>query len=131
MITMQLNGLDALRQQLEALERDVSTKILRQAGRAALAPVQADMRQHAGFDAESHDAHMRDSIKIRSTTARASTGHLTGWPRQKTPHESAGAGMGYREASGAAALSGPALDYQTSQVLRLLAAEIRRGIENR
>ncbi|CAK8740706.1 hypothetical protein SODG_004183 [Sodalis praecaptivus] len=130
MITMQLNGLDALRQQLEALERDVSTKILRQAGRAALAPVQADMRQHAGFDAESHDAHMRDSIKIRSTTGGRAQVTLRVGPGKKHRMKALAQEWGTVKQV-AHPFIRPALDYQTSQVLRLLAAEIRRGIENR
>lgn len=53
MMTVKVDGLAALGQQLEALGRDMSTKVLRQAGRAALAPVQDDMHQHAGFNVAS------------------------------------------------------------------------------
>ena len=47
MISIGVTGMDELGRQLEALGRDVSTKILRDAGRAALEPVLEDMQQHA------------------------------------------------------------------------------------
>lgn len=130
MITMQLDGLEALRQQLEALERDVSTKILRQAGRAALALVQDDMRQHTGFDAESHDVHMRDSITLRGTTCGRAQVTLRVGPGKKHRIKALAQEFGTVKQV-AHPFIRPALDYQKSQVLRLLAAEIRRGIENR
>ena len=38
---------------LESIDKKVGVKLLRDAGRAALAVVEQDMRQHAGFDEES------------------------------------------------------------------------------
>lgn len=52
-------------------------KLLRDAGRAALAVVEQDMRQHAGFDEESIGPHMRDSIKIRSTNVAETSRYNT------------------------------------------------------
>ena len=127
---MQLNGLEALRQQLEALERDVSTKILRQAGRAALAPVQDDMRQHAGFDDASHDPYMRDSITIRSTTGGRAQVTLRVGPSKKHRIKARAQELGTVKQV-AHPFIRLALDDQKSQGLRLLAAEIRRSLENR
>lgn len=130
MMTVKVEGLAALGQQLEALERDVSTKILRQAGRVALAPVQDDMRQHAGFDDTSHTPHMRDSIKIRSTTRGRAQLTLRVGPSKKHRMKALAQEFGTVKQV-AHRFIGPAMEYQTSHVLRLLAAEIRRGIENR
>src|SRR5471032_3102845 len=68
MISMTVEGLAELERQLIALGEKVGTKILRDAGRAALQVVQEDMKQHAGFDESSAGPHMRDTIKIRSTS---------------------------------------------------------------
>lgn len=130
MMTVKVEGLAALGQQLEALGRDMSTKILRQAGRAALAPVQDDMRQHAGFDGASHDPHMRDSITLRSTTRGRAQLTLRVGPGKKHRIKALAQEFGTVKQV-AHRFIGPAMEYQTSHVLRLLAAEIRRGIENR
>lgn len=70
MIRMEVKGLDELERQLMALGEKVATKVLRDAGREALKVVEEDMKQHAGFDETSAGPHMRDSIKIRSSTRK-------------------------------------------------------------
>ncbi len=70
MIRMEVKGLDELERQLMALGEKVATKVLRDAGREALKVVEEDMKQHAGFDETSAGLHMRDSIKIRSSTRK-------------------------------------------------------------
>ncbi len=72
MITMDVKGLDELERQLTALGEKVGMKVLRDAGREALKVVEEDMKQHAGFDDASSAEHMRDSIKIRSSTRKGS-----------------------------------------------------------
>ena len=92
MIRMEVKGLDELERQLMALGEKVATKVLRDAGREALKVVEEDMKQHAGFDETSAGPHMRDSIKIRSST-RKGKGNAPCWPQQAAPYEGAGAGV--------------------------------------
>ncbi|CAH0198499.1 hypothetical protein SRABI13_01666 [Erwinia aphidicola] len=68
MINMQVTGLAELERKLIELGKKAGTKVLRDAGRAALAVVEEDMKQNAGYDNTAAGPHMRDSIKIRSTT---------------------------------------------------------------
>ncbi|EPK7688237.1 MULTISPECIES: HK97-gp10 family putative phage morphogenesis protein [Serratia] len=130
MISIGVTGMDELGRQLEALGRDVSTKILRDAGRAALEPVLEDMQQHAGYDDTASGPHMRDSISIRSTTRGRSQVTLRVGP-SKLHHMKALAQEFGTVKQVAAPFIRPALDYHKTQVLRILAAELRYGIENR
>lgn len=130
MIGIKVSGMDELARQLEALGRDVSTKILRDAGRAALEPVLEDMQQHAGYDDTATGPHMRDSLSIRSTTRGRAQVTLRVGP-SKAHHMKALAQEFGTVKQVAAPFIRPALDYNKTQVLRILAAEIRYGIENR
>lgn len=71
MLRMEVTGLDELERQLIALGEKAGTKVLREAGRAALQVVEQDMKEHAGYDESAKGPHMRDSIKIRSTNPNA------------------------------------------------------------
>lgn len=130
MISIGVTGMDELGRQLEALGRDVSTKILRDAGRAALEPVLEDMQQHAGYDDTASGPHMRDSISIRSTTRGRSQVTLRVGP-SKLHHMKALAQEFGTVKQVASPFIRPALDYNKTRVLRILAAELRYGIENR
>ena len=76
MITIEVKGLQELERQLLAMG-DKAVKVLRNAGREALAPVLEDMKAHAGFDDASAGEHMRDTIKIRSTSRMNDDKYLT------------------------------------------------------
>lgn len=76
MISINVTGLDALERQLKAMG-DEAVKVLRDAGRVALEPVLEDMKQHAGFNESSAGPHMRDDIKIRSTSRMNDPRYLT------------------------------------------------------
>ncbi|HEJ7903490.1 TPA: HK97 gp10 family phage protein [Serratia marcescens] len=130
MISIGVTGMDELGRQLEALGRDVSTKILRDAGRAALEPVLEDMQQHAGYDDTASGPHMRDSISIRSTTRGRSQVTLRVGP-SKLHHMKALAQEFGTVKQVASPFIRPALDYNKTRVLRILAANVRYGIENR
>lgn len=133
MIRMEVKGLDELERQLIALGEKVGTKILRDAGREALKVVEEDMRQHAGFDETSTGQHMRDSIKIRSSTRKAKGNAVVtlrvGPSKQhymKTLAQEFGT---VKQVSDP--FIRPALDYNVQTVLRVLTVEIRNGIQSR
>ncbi|HHR0987895.1 TPA: HK97-gp10 family putative phage morphogenesis protein [Klebsiella oxytoca] len=133
MIRMEVKGLDELERQLTALGEKVATKVLRDAGREALKVVQEDMKQHAGFDETSTGEHMRDSIKIRSSTgkARGNTVVTLRVGPSKQHHIKALAQELGTVKQVAAPFIRPALDYNVQTVLRVLTVEIRNGIQNR
>jgi len=134
MISINVTGLDSLERQLKAMG-DEAVKVLRDAGRAALEPVLEDMKQHAGFDESSTGPHMRDDIKIRSTSRMNDPRYLTVMTFMVGPskkhHMKALAQEFGTVKQVAAPFIRPALDYHKTQVLRILAAELRYGIENR
>ncbi|WP_426771006.1 HK97-gp10 family putative phage morphogenesis protein [Enterobacter cloacae complex sp. 379K3] len=119
---------------LESIDKKVGVKLLRDAGRAALAVVEQDMRQHAGFDEESIGPHMRDSIKIRSTnvaeTSRYNTIVTLRVGPSKIHHMKAVAQIGTVKQV-ADPFIRPAMDYNVEKILKVLAAEIRLGLEGR
>ncbi|MGJ3290126.1 HK97-gp10 family putative phage morphogenesis protein [Klebsiella michiganensis] len=133
MIRMEVKGLDELERQLTALGEKVATKVLRDAGREALKVVLEDMKQHAGFDETSTGEHMRDSIKIRSSTgkARGNTVVTLRVGPSKQHHIKALAQELGTVKQVAAPFIRPALDYNVQTVLRVLTVEIRNGIQNR
>ncbi len=133
MIRMEVKGLDELERQLTALGEKVTTKVLRDAGREALKVVQEDMKQHAGFDETSTGEHMRDSIKIRSSTrkARGNTVVTLRVGPSKKHHMKVLAQEVGTVKQVAAPFIRPALDYNVQTVLRVLTVEIRNGIQNR
>ncbi|EBX2791345.1 hypothetical protein BZQ32_22365 [Salmonella enterica subsp. enterica serovar Enteritidis] len=133
MIKMEVTGLDELERQLMALGEKVGTKVLRDAGREALKVVEEDMKQHAGYDETSTAQHMRDSIKIRNSN-RKSRGStvvtLRVGPSKKHYMKALAQEFGTVKQV-AEPFIRPALDYNVQTVLRVLAVEIRNGIQNR
>ncbi|EPQ0972532.1 HK97-gp10 family putative phage morphogenesis protein [Citrobacter farmeri] len=133
MITMDVKGLDELERQLIVLGEKVGTKVLRDAGREALKVVEENMKQHAGFDDESSAEHMRDSIKIRSSTLKGRRNTvviLRVGPSKKHYMKALAQEFGTVKQI-AEPFIRPALDYNAQLVLRILTVEIRNGIQNR
>ncbi|EJJ0042466.1 HK97 gp10 family phage protein [Salmonella enterica] len=133
MIKMEVTGLDDLERQLMALGEKVGTKVLRDAGREALKVVEEDMKQHAGYDETSTAQHMRDSIKIRNSNrkSRGSTVVTLRVGPSKQHYMKALAQEIGTVKQVAEPFIRPALDYNVQTVLRVLAVEIRNGIQNR
>ncbi|QQE44262.1 hypothetical protein EYZ01_09855 [Hafnia alvei] len=132
MITIEVKGLQELEWQLLAMG-DKAVKVLRNAGREALAPVLEDMKAHAGFDDASAGEHMRDTIKIRSTSRMNDDKYLTVITLRVGPskkhHMKALAQEFGTIKQVAAPFIRPAMDYNKSRILRVLAVELRAGIE--
>lgn len=131
MIVMKVEGLKDLERALIALGEKVGTKVLRDAGKEALKPVLEDMKANAGFDSSSTDEHMRDSIKIRSTSNPKKTSSvvsLSVGPSKKHRMKAIAQEVGTIKQSPKAFIR-PALDYNKNKVLRILAVEIKDGIE--
>lgn len=131
MIRMEVKGLDELERQLMALGEKVATKVLRDAGREALKVVEEDMKQHAGFDETSAGPHMRDSIKIRSST-RKGKGNAVVTLRvgpSKQHHMKALAQEFGTVKQVADPFIRPALDYNLQTVLRVLTVEIETALK--
>jgi HK97 gp10 family phage protein len=129
---MEVKGLDELERQLIALGEKVGTKILRDAGGGAEG-CRRGHAQHAGFDDASTNEHMRESIKIRSST-RKSRGNTVVTLRvgpSKKHHMKALAQEFGTVKQVADPFIRPALDYNVQTVLRVLTVEIRNGIQNR
>ncbi|HAE4738796.1 TPA_asm: hypothetical protein GND48_004016 [Salmonella enterica subsp. houtenae serovar 41:z4,z23:-] len=133
MIRMEVTGLDELERQLMALGEKVGTKVLRDAGREALKVVEEDMKQHAGYDETSTAQHMRDSIKIRNSNrkSRGSTVVTLRVGPSKQHYMKALAQEFGTVKQVAEPFIRPALDYNVQTMLRVLAVEIRNGIQNR
>ncbi|EBD6355726.1 hypothetical protein CVF48_22545 [Salmonella enterica] len=133
MIRMEVTGLDELERQLMALGEKVGTKVLRDAGREALKVVEEDMKQHAGYDETSTAQHMRDSIKIRNSNrkSRGSTVVTLRVGPSKQHYMKALAQEFGTVKQVAEPFIRPALDYNVQTLLRVLAVEIRNGIQNR
>lgn len=133
MIRVEVKGLAELERQLIALGEKVGTQVLREAGRAALEPVLEDMKEHAGFDESANTEHMRDSVKIRSSTSKAKGNavvYLRVGPSKTHFIKALAQEMGTVKQV-AAPFIRPALDYNQAKVLRILAVEIRDRIENK
>lgn len=133
MITVDVSGLAELERKLIELGEKVGTQILRDAGKAALEPVLEDMKQHAGFDDSASGEHMRDSIKIRSSSSKAKGNavvYLRVGPSKKHFIKALAQEMGTVKQV-ASPFIRPALDYNQAKVLRILAVEIRDRIENK
>lgn len=133
MIRMEASGLAELERRLIELGEKVGTQILRDAGRAALEPVLEDMKEHAGYDESVAGEHMRDSIKIRSSTSKSrgnAVVYLRVGPSKKHFIKALAQEIGTVKQV-ASPFIRPALDYQKAKVLRILAVEIRDLIENK
>ncbi|WNY86612.1 HK97-gp10 family putative phage morphogenesis protein [Leclercia adecarboxylata] len=118
---------------LETIDKKVGVKLLRDVGRAALDVVQQDMYRNAGFDEENVGAHMRDSIKIRSTNVAEKSRYATIVTLRVGPskahHMKALAQEFGTVKQVAQPFIRPALDYNIQKVLQVLATEIRIGLE--
>lgn len=133
MIRMEVQGLAELERKLIALGEKAGTQLLRDAGKAALAPVLEDMQQHAGYDTSSTEAHMRDDVKIRSSTARTKGSTvviLRVGPSKKHFIKALAQEFGTVKQTPNPFIR-PALDYNRAKVLRILAVEIRDRLQNR
>nr|WP_279078512.1 HK97-gp10 family putative phage morphogenesis protein [Hafnia alvei] len=134
-ITMQFPSGKDFDRLLSEMEKKVGVEMLRDAGRTALAVVEADMKQHAGYDENSHDEHMRDSIKIRSTNRMNDNRYRTVITLKVGPsdkHYMKAAPQEFGTVKQVAKpFIRPALDYNKQQVLKVLAIEIRYALENR
>lgn len=133
MINMGVSGLAELERKLIELGEKVGTQVLRDAGKAALEPVLEDMKQHAGFDDSASGEHMRDSIKIRSSSSKSKGNavvYLRVGPSKKHFIKALAQEMGTVKQV-ASPFIRPALDYNQAKVLRILAVEIRDRIENK
>lgn len=132
MITIEVKGMQELERQLLAMG-DKAVKVMRNAGREALAPVLEDMKAHAGFDDASAGEHMCDTIKIRSTSRMNDDKYLTVITLRVGPskkhHMKALAQEFGTIKQVAAPFIRPAMDYNKSRILRVLAVELSAGIE--
>ncbi|OWF79252.1 hypothetical protein B4907_16835 [Yersinia kristensenii] len=120
---------------LAEMDKKVGVQLLREAGREALAIVQADMIQHAGYDEKSDGPHMRDNIKISSTQQTANGRYATiislrVGPSKEHYMKALAQEFGTVKQVGAPFIR-PALDYNKAKVLQILAARIRVGLEQK
>ncbi len=131
MLRMEVTGLDELERQLIALGEKAGTKVLREAGRAALLVVEQDMKEHAGYDESEKGPHMRDSIKIRSTTRTKGNAVVVLRVGPSKQHYIKALAQEFGTVKQIPdPFIRPALDYNKSRVLRILAVEIRDRIQN-
>lgn len=131
MLRMEVTGLDELERQLIALGEKAGTKVLREAGRAALQVVEQDMKEHAGYDQSAKGPHMRDSIKIRSTTRTRGNAVVVLRVGPSKQHYIKALAQEFGTVKQVPdPFIRPALDYNKSRVLRILAVEIRDRIQN-
>lgn len=129
MISIKVEGLDELERQLKALGQR-SIKLLRKAGREAMEPVAEDMKKHAGYDTTSTDEHLRDSIKIYTTTRGKALVTVRVGP--SNPHYIKAFAQEFGTVKQVAnPFIRPALEYNQTTVLKTLADEIRDGIHQR
>lgn len=117
----------------EDIDKKVGVTLLRDAGREAMKVVMEDMQRNAGYDEESPGPHMRDSIKVRSTNvgdkSRYSTIVTIRVGPSKANHMKALAQEFGTVKQVADPFIRPALDYNVQSVLRVLAVQLRIGIE--
>ncbi|MGC0845382.1 HK97-gp10 family putative phage morphogenesis protein [Pantoea agglomerans] len=131
MIRMEVTGLAELERQLIALGEKAGTKVLREAGKAALEIVEQDMKEHAGYDESAKGPHMRDSIKIRSTTRAKGNAVVVLRVGPSKQHYIKALAQEFGTVKQIPdPFIRPALDYNKSRVLRILAVEIRDRIQN-
>lgn len=120
---------------LEEIDKKIGVKLLRDAGREAMKVVVQDMRQNAGFDEQNPGPHMRDSIKSRSTNVAEKSKYATIVTIRVGPSKAH-----YMKALAqefgtvkqvAKPFIRPALDYNVQAVLRVLAVQLRIGLEGK
>ncbi|PHM60080.1 HK97-gp10 family putative phage morphogenesis protein [Xenorhabdus ishibashii] len=129
MISAKISGLEELGRQLQALNIELQTQILRKAGKTAMEIVKEDMETHAGYDKKSDGPHMRDNIKIRSTKSKKYKGGvmITVGPTQPHRMKALAQEMGTLKQVPKPFIR-PALDYNKTAVVKVLAQEIRDAL---
>ncbi|QLY02891.1 HK97 gp10 family phage protein [Citrobacter sp. RHBSTW-00599] len=134
MIRMEVQGLQELERQLQALGEKVAGKVMSAAGKEAMQIVQEDMLQHAGYDESSNGPHMRDSIKVSSRNRMKDERWQTVVTIRVGPskeHTMKALAQEFGTVKQVAdPFMRPALDYNRAKVLRILAVRLREGIEN-
>lgn len=120
---------------LAEAEKKVSIAALRKAGRDAMEPVLADMKQHAGFDETSAGPHMRNDIKITSVDQTKNTSYPTAVTVRvgvsRAHHIKAWAQERGTRKQVAKPFMRPALDYNRQRVLNILAIRLREELEGK
>ncbi|CAG9418049.1 MULTISPECIES: HK97-gp10 family putative phage morphogenesis protein [Providencia] len=132
-MTVEVKGLKDLEYELNKLGEEITTKVLRQAGREAMTPVLDDMKKHAGYDATSEAEHMRDSIKITTTSRMKDNKTLSVMTVRVGPTKAHYMKAKAQEFGTVKQIPNPfirpALDYNRQFILNTLASEIRASIE--
>ncbi|MBD2779688.1 hypothetical protein ID852_19935 [Xenorhabdus sp. 42] len=129
MISTKLSGMEELGRELQALDIDLQTQILRKAGKAAMEIVKEDMEIHAGYDRKSEGPHLRDNIKIRTAKSKKYKGGVMITVGPAKPHrmKALAQEMGTIKQVPKPFIR-PALDYNKTAVLKVLAQEIRDAL---
>ncbi|ECT1023555.1 hypothetical protein DPO11_26960 [Salmonella enterica] len=135
MIRLEMTGLDELDRQLQALGEDIALNVIRDAGKAAMVPVEQDMKRNAGYDPSNTGEHMRDSITTRSRS-RIKDGN---WPTVMTfstgpssAHTMKAIAQEYGTVKQVAdPFMRPALDNNIPKVINTLSEKIRQAIHKR
>jgi HK97 gp10 family phage protein len=131
---MEVKGLQELERQLVAMGDKIAVKVLSSAGKEAMQIVSTDMQQHAGYDEESPGPHMRDNIKTTSRNRMKDGRYLTvvtirvGPSKEHTMKALAQEFGTVKQV--ASPFMRPALDFNRSKILSILAVRLREGIEN-
>ena len=134
MIRMEVKGLQELERQLVAMGDKIAVKVLSSAGKEAMQIVSTDMQQHAGYDEKSPGTHMRDNIKTTSRNRMKDGRFLTvvsirvGPSKEHTMKALAQEFGTVKQV--ASPFMRPALDFNRSKILSILAVRLREGIEN-
>ncbi|PHM68135.1 HK97-gp10 family putative phage morphogenesis protein [Xenorhabdus kozodoii] len=129
MISAKTTGLAELGRQLQVLDSDLQTRIMRKAGKAAMEIVKEDMETHAGYDSKSKGAHLRDNIQIRSAKSKKYKGGvmITVGPAKAHRMKALAQEMGTIKQVPNPFIR-PALDYNKTAVIKVLAQEIRDAL---
>ncbi|PHM36479.1 HK97-gp10 family putative phage morphogenesis protein [Xenorhabdus innexi] len=129
MITAKTTGWTELGHKLQGLDRDLQTHILRKAGKVAMAIVKEDMAAHAGYNRKNEGSHLREAIQIRSTKSKKYPGGVMITVGPTKPHrmKALAQEMGTIKQVPNPFIR-PALDYNKTAVLKVLAQEIRDAL---
>ncbi|CDL83164.1 HK97-gp10 family putative phage morphogenesis protein [Xenorhabdus szentirmaii] len=129
MITAKTTGWVELRHKLQALDRELQTQILRKAGKVAMEIVKEDMEMHAGYNRKSEGSHMRDAIHINSAKSKKYKGGVMITVGPTKPHrmKALAQEMGTIKQVPNPFIR-PALDYNKTAVIKVLAQEIRDAL---
>lgn len=134
MIRMEVKGLQELERQLAAMGEKIAVKVMANAGKEAMQIVSADMQQQAGYDEKSPGPHMRDNIKTTSRNRMKDGRYLTVVTIRVGPskvHTQKALAQEFGTVKQVASpFMRPALDFNRSKILSILAVRLREGIEN-